>query len=101
MAAWFLAQRGGVVVARNLSVGRGEIDLVVRWGAQHAAVEVKTIGPGAIADDPIERLSQAKLEQVRSLAGRLGRKYGRMRVDFVGVCATDEGVSVNWRMNAG
>jgi Holliday junction resolvase-like predicted endonuclease len=99
VAAVYLSRRGASVVARNLPVGRGEIDLLVRFGGRHVAVEVKTVGPGALAGDPIERITPAKLAQVRSLAGALAPHYGRVRVDFVGVRVEEEGVTVNWRQN--
>ncbi len=88
-----------MIVGRNLEVDRGEIDLVVRFDDVHVAVEVKTIGPRAMSDKPIDRISAAKLRQVRGLAGRLGARYGRMRVDFVGVRVGVDGVDFNWRTN--
>jgi Holliday junction resolvase-like predicted endonuclease len=87
------------VVARNLAVGRGEIDLLVRFGTRHVAVEVKTVGSGALAGDPVERITPAKLAQVRRLAGALAPRYGSVRVDFVGVRIGQTGVTVNWRAN--
>ncbi len=87
------------MVARNLSVGRGEIDLLVRFGGRHVAVEVKTVGRWAVADSPIERMSAAKLAQVRRLANCLSPRYGSVGVDFVGVAVAEAGVVVNWRRN--
>jgi len=99
VAARFLTRRGGLIVARNVVVGGGEIDLVVRWADGHAAVEVRTIGPDAIQSDPVERISQRKLAQVRRLAGLLTPRYGPMRVDFVGVVVDRSGVVVRWLAN--
>ncbi len=79
-------------------MGRGEIDVVVVVDGVLAAVEVKTIGAEAVADDPIERLSADKLRQLRALAGPLAGTTGRpVRVDFVGVKLEPAGVTVNWR----
>ncbi len=95
MAAAFLVRRGAVVTARNLRVGRGELDLVVRHGGELVAVEVKTIGWEATADEPIDRIDDAKLRQVRRVVNESGR--GVRRIDFVGVRLHRNGVIVNWR----
>jgi Holliday junction resolvase-like predicted endonuclease len=84
------------VVARNVEVGGGEIDLVVRWADGHAAVEVRTVGPDAVAEDPLDRITDQKLAQVGRLARLLATRYGPMRVDFVGVSVGVDGVSVRW-----
>ncbi len=80
-------------------VGRGEIDLLIRHDGDLVAVEVKTVGLEAIADDPIERIDDNKLRQVRRLASAMRR--GIRRVDFVGVRLLPEVVVVNWRANVG
>jgi putative endonuclease len=96
IAARFLAGRGGVVVARNVEVGGGEIDLVVRWSDGHAAVEVRTVGPDATAEDPVDRITRQKMARVARLARLLDSRYGPMRVDFVGVGIGVERVTVRW-----
>jgi putative endonuclease len=96
IAARFLTRRGGAVVARNVEVGGGEIDLVVRWADGHAAVEVRTIGVDAAAEDPLDRITDRKLAQVARLARLLAPRYGPMRVDFVGVRMSSGGVEVRW-----
>ncbi len=101
VAATFLIRRGAVIEGRNVRVGRGELDLVVRLGDRRIAVEVKTVGRGATAEDPMERLTFAKLDQVRLLADRMspppGDRVRPVRVDFIGVRVTEGGVTVNWR----
>ncbi|HSF85295.1 MAG TPA: YraN family protein [Acidimicrobiia bacterium] len=98
IAASFLVRRGATMITRNVSVGRGEIDLVVRHDGDLVAVEVKTIGAGAFADDPIDRIDEVKLRQVRQLAQQLEPRRAQ-RVDFVGVRLDEAGVYVNWRTN--
>ncbi len=99
VAADFLTRRGGLVVGRNVAVARGEVDLIVRWADGHAAVEVKTVGPDSVTTDPVDRITPAKLAQVRRLAGFLAADLGAMRVDFVGVIVGARGVTVTWRAN--
>ncbi|MET0831399.1 MAG: YraN family protein [Acidimicrobiia bacterium] len=96
VAARFLAGRGGVVVARNVEVGGGEIDLVVRWADGYAAVEVRTVGPHSGAEDPLDRITEQKMTRVARLARLLASRYGPMRVDFVGVGIGFERVTVRW-----
>lgn len=96
VACSFLARRGARILERNLLVGGGEIDILARHGDATLAVEVKTVGFGADAADPVVRLTPQKALQVRSLAAQL-RGHGPLRVDFVGVRLGPEGVTVNWR----
>lgn len=88
-----------MVVARNVTVGGGEIDLVVRWTDGHAAVEVRTVGPEAVTEDPVDRVHHRKLAQVRRLADLLAPGYGPLRVDFVGVAVGRNAVTVRWLPN--
>lgn len=80
-------------MARNVRVGRGEIDLVVRFGPELAVVEVKTSSMSNSAlDDPVEAFTPQKALQV----GRLARTLGIGRVDLVAVAVGEEGVDVRW-----
>ena len=97
VAAAFLARRGARILGRNVRVGRGELDLVVRFGDRTVAVEVKTVGGSAVADGAIARIDGTKLRQVRRLANHLAPRAGPVRVDFVGVRTTADGVTVDWR----
>ncbi len=91
-------RKGAHLLGRNVAVGRGELDLVVEIDRILVAVEVKTIGPASSTTDVIDRISDAKLRQVRSLAGRLAAAERRpVRVDFVGVKLDQEGATINWR----
>jgi Holliday junction resolvase-like predicted endonuclease len=91
-------RRGAVVVSRNVSIGRGEIDLLVTHDGELVAVEVKAIGAGASAVDPIDRIDEAKLDRVRRLARQVAPRPAH-RVDFVGVRIDPAGAFVNWRTN--
>ncbi len=89
LAAGFLTDHGLTVVAHNVVVGRGEIDLLAFDGDARVAVEVRAIsGDG----DPIEAIHPGKRRQVTRLAGAVGAT----RVDFVGVRIGMEDVVVHW-----
>lgn len=94
LAARFLAERGAVVVAQNLRVGRGEVDLLVTFGGVPAAVEVKTSVVRHRDDDPVHRASEMKLGRVRSLAARL--QPAVVRVDVVAVSLSEDGATIRW-----
>jgi Holliday junction resolvase-like predicted endonuclease len=77
------------ILARNVDVGWGEIDLMVIDGGQRVVVEVRTVtAPG----DPIDAVGHDKRRRVRRLAGAIGAS----RVDFVGVRLGADDVLVHW-----
>ena len=76
LAAHFLSRRRARIVARNVRVGRGEIDLVIALGGQRIAVEVKTVQTGGL-DDPAYAFTPSKAAQVRFLANQLGIPQSR------------------------
>lgn len=88
VAAEFLTARGATVLGRNVRVGRGEVDLLVRFGTHRVAVEVKTRA-GA---EPREAFSQEKANRVWEAARRLGVS----RVDLIGVRIDAAGAEVRW-----
>jgi putative endonuclease len=94
IAARFLQDRGATIVARNVRIGRGELDLIVAFGDELAAVEVKT---GSAGSEPIYHFDVDKQRQVRALAAT--RRIGR--VDYVGVVRSADGVAVRWLPRVG
>jgi len=81
-------------LASNVAVGRGEIDLLVRFGRTVAAIEVKTIIPSVPSDEPLDHFTPAKARQVSQLAASL--KPPVYRVDVVGVTVRRRGVDIRW-----
>jgi putative endonuclease len=89
VASRFLSDHGLEIVARNVGVGRGEVDLLAIDRGTRVVVEVRTVtGPG----DPIDAVGPAKRRRVTVLAGRIGAG----RVDFIGVGLAPAGVVVHW-----
>lgn len=91
MAARFLQARGAEVMARNVEVAGGEIDLIVSVGGMRVAVEVRSVtgdGPAVLAFD------EAKADQVWRLAREL--RPACSRVDLVAVRFDRSGVEVHW-----
>lgn len=77
------------ILASNVQVGRGELDLVGIDGGERVAFEVRTItGPG----DPIDAVDHAKRRRVR----RLAAAQGLHRVDLIGIRVDGEGFDVHW-----
>lgn len=76
------------MLAANLQVGRGEVDLLVAWGGRPVVVEVKT----ARGRDPVGQFDDAKARQVRKLAGLLQIR----RIDLVCVGLYDDAVTIHW-----
>ena len=90
IAARFLQRRGATVLARNVRVGRDEIDLVVALEGSLIAVEVKT----RICVDPSIQLTTDKERRLRDAAGRLRPRPHR--IDLVTVEIRPSGALVRW-----
>jgi putative endonuclease len=89
LTRWFLDDHGLRIVATNVRVERGEIDILALDREERVAVEVRTItGEG----EPIDAADPAKRHRVR----RLARLAGANRVDFVGVRIGPDAVSFHW-----
>jgi putative endonuclease len=89
IAADFLRSHGLEVVARNVEIAKGELDLLATDRGEKVVVEVRTI---TAEGDPIDAVSPSKRRRVRSLA----RAAGAARVDFVGVRLGADDVLVHW-----
>jgi putative endonuclease len=87
----YLAASGFALLARNVRVGRLEIDLVARKGPLVVVVEVRTRGPGAL-EGPFESVGPQKRRRLLRAAERLWRTklntmkdVTRMRIDVAAV----------------
>lgn len=77
------------MVAANVPVDRGEIDILALDRGEKVAIEVRTItGEG----EPIDAADPAKRRTVH----RLARHAGATRVDFVGVRLGPDAVVFHW-----
>ena len=90
-AADYLVVRGFAVLARNMRLGRLELDLVARRHELVAIVEVRTRGPGSL-EGPFESIRRSKRERLiravdRLWHDRLARMPGveRVRIDVAAV----------------
>lgn len=82
-------------MARNLRVGRSEIDLVVRDGDALVLVEVKTRSVG----DPSSRFDEDKIDALRRAVTRLQPRPDR--IDLVTVEMGRGAATVRWVKGAG
>jgi putative endonuclease len=100
-AAWFYRLRGYRVLARNVRLGNGEIDLVVRRGRTIAIVEVKTRQTHTAGEgyDSVDRQKRTRLI-------RLGDRYtalhpeAQLRYDIVSLYWTGYRFQVTWLPDA-
>ncbi len=87
----YLFARGFTVLARNLRLGRLELDVVARQGDLVVAVEVRTRGSGSLVG-PFESITPRKratlaraLERLWSRRLARTRDVARLRLDFAAV----------------
>lgn len=101
LAARFLERRGHLVLARNLRVGRGEIDILAEIDGERAVVEVRSrwAASDARSPDPLDAFDAAKARQVRKLAA--SRPARARRVDLITVRFHRDGVDLLWLPRAG
>ena len=83
-AAWFYRLRGYRIVARNVRLGAGEIDLVVRRGRTLVIAEVKT-RQTLVAGEGHEAVDRVKRERLVKLAEQYlkGRTDVQLRYDVL------------------
>ena len=91
LAASFLTRHGVRIVERNVSVGRGELDIIASEAGTRFAVEVKTAIATA-GDHPRHHFTRHKARQVAELAAVRSIR----RVDLVTVVVAAHGVQIDW-----
>lgn len=89
LAEIVLARYGLEVVARNVVVGSGELDLLALHGDRRVAIEVRTITG---AGEPLDAFDDSKARQVEDLARRIGAD----RTDLVSIRLTAAAAEVRW-----
>jgi len=84
LAAEFLLEKGYEIIARNLTLKLGEIDILARDGSVIALVEVKTQTKGELID-PIYKVNPAKQRKLQLLARAISTRYpeSNIRLDAV------------------
>ena len=96
LAAEHLERRGLQVLARNVRVAGGEIDLIALDGDTLAFIEVKTTRCGTRGTVPLARLLPRQRASLRRLAGTWLAATAhpparRLRLDAIGVCVDAHG----------
>jgi putative endonuclease len=77
--AAYLAEQGLEILARNMRVGRLEIDVIARDGPVIAVIEVRTRGAGSYVR-ALDSIDASKRARVRRAGERLWRaRFSRMR----------------------
>ncbi|HKX76108.1 MAG TPA: YraN family protein [Acidimicrobiia bacterium] len=98
IAADYLTRQGATILARNVKVGRGEVDLVASIGGERTVVEVRSTTASSGNSHPVppthplDAFDHAKAVQVRRLAGALGCP----RVDLIAIRFHPGGVDLHW-----
>ena len=92
LAVDLLVKHRAKVIARNLKVGRGEIDVLAMIGGTRSVIEVRSVRQGAQPVDPLAAFDHEKARRVRGLAGLV--RAGR--VDLITVSFSAAGVDLHW-----
>lgn len=71
VARWLVEHRGCTILARNLRVGRDEVDIVAREGATLLVVEVRSTRAHTPWVDPLASVTAAKRARLRRAAATL------------------------------
>ena len=80
-AAWFYRLRGYSIVDRNVRLPAGEIDLVVKRGAQVVIAEVKT-RQTLVAGEGHEAVHRVKRERLIKLGDQYAAKHPDVRLRY-------------------
>lgn len=104
--AHYLESAGFAIVARNLRLGRLELDIVARRAELVLVVEVRTRGAGAWTTG-LGSMSRAKRDRIRRAGQRLWRdrykrdpSVERMRFDAASVTFDGERADIDYVMAA-
>jgi putative endonuclease len=89
VAAGFLERQAVRIERRNVSVGRGEVDLIGKHGRTRILIEVRS---RVSEHAPVEAFDHAKRQQL----WRLSREIGVERVDLVAVGFGERFIAVHW-----
>lgn len=89
LAAWYLRDHGLGVIASNVRLASGEIDLLATDGDQRVVVEVRST---TSMIDPVDRVDTGKRRRVHRLAAKMGAN----RVDFVAIRLDRGSFDVHW-----
>lgn len=99
VAAGFITRRGGIIVGRNLRVGRNEIDVLADFAGERVVIEVKTEASwNGGAGDPGSNFDDAQAHRVRDAARSLQPPVAR--VDLICVAVGRSGVGIRWSPRA-
>ena len=79
LAAEFFVARGCTVLARNLILPGGEIDLLMLDGDDVAVVEVKALSDDRFYD-PLDKIDPAKLRKLRRMLSIVAARYPERNV---------------------
>ena len=98
LVADHLTQQGFILIARDLRVGRDEVDLLGWDGATLVVVEVRSRRAGAMVD-PLSSVSRAKQRRLRNALARCMADHGARdgRIDVASVVG---GALVDYLPNA-
>ena len=98
LVADHLTRQGFIVIARDLRVGREEVDILAWEGATLVVVEVRSRRAGAMVD-PLSSLSRAKQRRLRNALARCMADHGA-RDGRIDVAAVVGGALVEYLPNA-
>jgi Holliday junction resolvase-like predicted endonuclease len=80
------------VIDRNVKVAGGEVDVLALVSGVRTVIEVRSTRRHDEYLDPLTAFDDAKAQQVRRLANRLGAE----RVDLIVVTFSSAGVDLHW-----
>jgi len=87
LAAEFCVSKGWIILARNLRLTPGEIDILAADGAELVVVEVKALAKATEAFQPLQHLTPQKLRKLTLLASIIAARNPAksVRIDAITV----------------